>query len=111
MRYLLEGKLHFDYTESDISEAALQKLLSIFSKTNSNKELISKLRSLIKQRDEIAHKAFVVLYGSTNKVNAELEKLSEEYIQIAVQLGEILGDINDASLKLYLIRNPRAIKK
>ena len=110
VRYLLGDKLHFDYNESDVSEAALQRLLSIFSKINSNKELIEQLRKLVKQRDEIAHKAFVELYGPT-KSEAEFEKMYQKYVEVGKQLSRLLTAVNDENFKLFSIYKSHAAKK
>ena len=63
VRKFLPDKLVYRYSRQDIQDAALGKLVGVFSKISANDKLISELRTLTKTRDDLAHKAFVHLYG------------------------------------------------
>jgi hypothetical protein len=63
VRYLLGGRLHFDFHRADINDAPLGRLVGSFSKSCANASLVAQLRSLIKYRDAAAHRALICLYG------------------------------------------------
>lgn len=92
VRFLLNGKLSFNYTREEMDEAALERLTNIFSKINSNEELIKRIRALIKHRNNVAHRALVHLYGK-GRTDEELKANIDEFIEIAEKLGLILRDL------------------
>ena len=96
---LVDDRLSFSYSHSDIDEAALEKLLGIFSKVNGNKEFIKELRALINIRNEVAHRAFVDLYKPAQKT-PDFEPKSDELIQIAEKLGAILAQMSEETTKV-----------
>ena len=57
-------KVHFDYTAKDVEEFPLERLLSIFSKLNANKELIKRLNKLRAERNHVAHNSLIIAMGS-----------------------------------------------
>ena len=75
-----------------MDEAALERLTNIFSKINSNEDLIKRIRALIKHRNNVAHRALVHLYGK-ERTDEELKASIDEFIEIAKKLGLILRDL------------------
>jgi hypothetical protein len=102
VRKVLDAKLHFQYSRSDIDQAALGKLLSIFCKINKNEDLVKDLRKLIKHRDDLAHKALVHLYGEP-KSDAEFDAMTDSAIEIAEKLGSLMATVRQEILHVYAI--------
>ena len=92
VRRLLSEKLTYRYARKDVQDAAYGKLVEVFGKVNGNDELIADLRSLKKIRDDLAHKAFVNLYG-TMPEDAELRRRADLYIGVADKIGKLMGRI------------------
>ena len=108
-RFILDGKLAFKYEKSDINEAALEKLLSIFKKINSNEELIKNIRKLIHQRNHIAHKALAQLYGS-KRTDSEFATLADEYAITTTEITKILDGLQAEHLLIHEIHKKLGIQ-
>ena len=102
VRKRLNGKLHFEYRRTDIDQAALGKLLSIFCKINGNEDLVKQLRKLLKHRDDLAHKALVHLYG-TPKSDSEYAAMSDSAIETASKLGELMSVLHQEINRVVVI--------
>jgi hypothetical protein len=94
VRHLLHGKVHFDYHRDDIRDAPLGKLIGSFVKVCANRELVSRMRSLVKHRDHAAHRALLYLY-STGANDDELHKLIVENYKLTEDVTSILDGINE----------------
>lgn len=99
VRQLLPETISYRYQKLDIQEAALGKLVSVFSKINSNDELVFELRKLVKTRDDLAHRAFVHLYGSLPPAK-DLQSKASTFIDVAAQIGELLKSLNTETVKV-----------
>lgn len=55
IRNLLDGKMYFAYSEADIANYPLERLLAIFGKLIGNDDLKSRLNKLRKLRNDVAH--------------------------------------------------------
>jgi hypothetical protein len=106
VRQFLPEKLSYRYSRQDVQDAALGKLVNVFAKISSNDKLISELRTLIKVRDDLAHKAFIALYGQLPPED-ELKKRGDTLLKIAERVGLILGELHDDSLALVALRPPK----
>jgi hypothetical protein len=92
VRVLLKGQLSFQYTREEINEAPLERLTSLFSKINANNDLVKRIRSLLKHRNEIAHGAFTHLYGPP-KTDEQFKTDTAEFLVVAGKLDVIMKDI------------------
>lgn len=97
VRALLKGQLSFQYTREEINEAPLERLTNLFAKINANNDLVKRIRSLLKHRNEIAHGAFVHLYGSP-RTDEQLKADTTEFIIVATKLDVIMKDIFNEAL-------------
>jgi hypothetical protein len=55
-----KGRVHFGFTKQDIERKSLGQLVRTFEKYNSNAKLIGDLKPLPKQRNFIAHQAYLL---------------------------------------------------
>lgn len=93
VRDILAGKLHFAFDQSDVQDAPLGRLLTIFSKICPNKELVSELRGLIKHRNQAAHQAFVCLYDDETSTEA-YKAMTSANIELTTVLTRLLPQIH-----------------
>jgi len=104
-RAILANRLHFDFKRDDYQDAALGRLVHVFSKLCANKDLVLRLRAVVKNRDHIAHQALVKLYkenistqeysGLIEELNNQMNTASQLMTDIAKEMkkmGERLGD-------------------
>ena len=103
VRQFLPEKLSYRYSRQDVQDAALGKLVNVFAKVSSNDKLVSELRTLVKTRDDLAHKAFLNLYGPVPPED-ELKKRGDALLKVAERVGLILGELHDDSLSLVALR-------
>jgi hypothetical protein len=103
VRRFLPEKLTYRYARQDVQEAALGKLVNVFAKVTPNDKLVAELRGLVKARDDLAHKAFVNLYGPKPS-EEEFRKRGDAFIQVARRLGNILGELHEESVRLVAVR-------
>ena len=92
VRVLMAGKLSFQHKREDIEDAPLERLTNTFARINANAELVKQIRSLIRVRNEVAHRAFKHLYGPS-KQDADFEKSIKHFIEVAQQLSAIMKDL------------------
>jgi len=100
-RAILASRLYFDFKRDDYQDAALGRLVHIFSKLCANKDLVLGLRSVVKSRDHIAHQALVKLYkqdisaqeysGLIAELNNQMNTVSQLMTDIAKEM-EKMGD-------------------
>ena len=103
VRKFLPKGFTYRYARQDVQDAALGKLVNVFAKVSPNDKLIVELRGLVKTRDDLAHKAFVNLYGPKPS-EEELRKRGDRFVEVAERLGNILGELHDDSLRLVAVR-------
>jgi len=99
VRDSLPSGMTYLYSGTDVQDLALGRLVSVFAKLNNNKALIKKLQNLQKERDNLAHRALVKLYGPasvTEDFSAQILLLTV----LAEQLGQLLSDVLDEHVKL-----------
>ena len=103
---LLEQRLHFGYQRSDIQDAPLGRLLTVFSKVCANADLVNEMRSLIKHRDRAAHQAFICLYGTGTSEQA-FTQMKDENLKLSTQLGTLLPRLHDETVKVAKVMNTK----
>ena len=94
-------KVHFDYTAKDVEEFPLERLLSIFSKLNANKELIKRLNKLRAERNHLAHNSLIIVMGSKYDAGAIEDRLQEYYL-LEGELTDCLNLVIEESQSLML---------
>jgi uncharacterized protein YdiU (UPF0061 family) len=94
IRHLLSKRLHFDYHRSDINEAALGRLIGAFAKSSANTELVTRLRSLVRQRDSAAHTALICLYDSST-TDEQYHTMIKANHALSDELREVLSALID----------------
>ena len=83
-RQILAGRVHFDFRRDDYQDAALGRLVQVFSKLCPDKQLISDLRSVVRRRDHFAHKALLKLYDD----NVPPDEYSRLIDEMTVDMGK-----------------------
>ena len=101
VRKLLPPTITYGSSRRDIQDAALGKLINVFSKCRGNQAFISDLRSLTSTRDELAHKALVGLYGTVPEPS-DLEAKAASFQKKAETISELLAKLNKESLNILL---------
>lgn len=104
-RAFLNGRLHFDFRREDYQEAALGRLIQVFSKLCNDKKLIIDLRSLVQRRDHIAHKALLKLYDDNTSPD-EYSDLINELQSDMVKISALMIRISSETAKLGTTRAP-----
>jgi hypothetical protein len=99
VRDSLPSGMTYLYSGADVQDAALGRLVSVFAKMNNNKALIEKLQNLQKERDNLAHRALVKLYGPA-RVTEDFSVQIPILIVLAEQLGLLLSDVLGEHVKL-----------
>ena len=82
-------KMYFGYSAKDVEEFPLERLLNVFSKLNSNKELLARLNKLRVERNHIAHRSLMITVGSMYDRGAVEDKY-HEYFWLEDELTECL---------------------
>ena len=82
-------RVHFGYSAKDVEEFPLERLLNVFSKLNTNKELLSRLNKLRVERNHIAHRSLIVTMGPMYDPGA-IEDKYMEYFWLEDELTECL---------------------
>jgi len=96
---VLNGRLHCGYDQSDVQEAPLGRLLTVFAKICSNEELLAEMRSLVKHRDLAAHQAFICLYGP-GPGDQKLIEMSSANAKLGTRLSLLLPRLHQEMLKV-----------
>lgn len=76
----LKGTIEFNYSESEIENSSLGKLIFHFKKLSSDSHLIDAMSSLTSDRNYVAHRGFVVQYETySNAVSYqdEIDKIKD----------------------------------
>jgi len=102
VRELLGDRLHFGFQHSEIKDAPLGRLITVFGKTCANTELVDDLRSVVKHRDSAAHQAFLCLYGEKPDPEA-FSRMIDENIKLATQLTELLPRVHNEMAKVVAV--------
>lgn len=89
IKHCVGDKIYFDYAAKDVESFALERLLKVFSKLNSNNELITRLNKLKDERNHIAHKALIITMVSKYDSGA-IEDKYIEYYSLEDELSECL---------------------
>ena len=74
----INGCLTFNYSEKEIDNASLGKLIFLYKKVSSNEKLFNKMEMLAADRNYVSHKGFVVqckVHSETEKYEDEIEKI------------------------------------
>jgi hypothetical protein len=100
VRLILGGRLHFDFSRRDYQDAALGRLINVFSKVCPNKELVTDLRAVVKHRDHVAHQALLRLYSDKPPSDAEYLPLLSELNEVVQLVSRLLQRIVDEMAKL-----------
>lgn len=95
----VEGFVQFDYTENDLDDLPLGRLLNLFKKLNSNAELLARLQKLQTERNHIAHRSLLISMGSLYDMGA-CEDKHIEYLILEDELTECLQAVNAESRQL-----------
>lgn len=91
--------VHFDYTEDDLNDLPLGRLLNLFKKLNSNTEFVQRLQSLQTERNHIAHRSLLITMGSLY----DRGLVEDKYIEYSIledELTECLQLLNNESRSL-----------
>ncbi len=95
----VENIVHFDYTENDLDDLPLGRLISLFKKLNSNTALIKRLHALQTERNHIAHRSLLITMGSFYDRGLVEDKYLE-YSILEDELTECLQALNSESRNL-----------
>ncbi len=87
----LGGRLFFGFSYDDVERLSLGKLIARFSKYNGNKDLCKLLYDLTKERNHIAHKAYLL----TEEKIKDSEVLAKEFEKV-VKIRERVLEANKA---------------
>lgn len=94
----LGNQIPFDFSRKSVKNDSLRRLLTKFSKVNSNKDLIDRIDHLIKDRNYCVHQAYVMTF----------EKMfNNKYLSDEIKKFKILADNSSK----YLILLQRELKK
>ena len=78
VRRILAGRIDFNFHRDDYKEAPLGRLVQLFSKLCGNEKLVLDLRAAVRDRDHLAHRAFLRLYDIPPPSDEEFLSLCEE---------------------------------
>jgi hypothetical protein len=95
----VENIVHFDYTENDLNDLPLGRLLSLFKKLNPNTALVQRLQVLQTERNHIAHRSLLITMGSMYDRGLVEDKYIE-YTMLEDELTECLQLLNTESRSL-----------
>ncbi|MBA7490420.1 hypothetical protein ES702_00958 [subsurface metagenome] len=99
----LDKQIPFRFTYIDVKNDSLGKLLKKFEKFNSNKQLIDKVKQSIKERNYLAHRAYLMT-SEEQKDDEYLSKQIEKMKKIVVSSRECLDELTQESRKLEKIK-------
>lgn len=104
VRYIVPTDLHFGFDGKDYETAALGTLLKVFSKVCGDSNLVADLKSIISHRDNIAHKAALILFQKEPLSEKEFDVLAEQVSaegKVITQLIERLRETHNKLEKTY----------
>ena len=97
--YLVEDRIHFDFSISDVENYPLERLLNLFGKMNRNEELKKRLNKLRAERNYIAHEGLLVTVGSAPNMDT-LHQKAEDFFYLQDELAECLNLLTTESRML-----------
>lgn len=97
--YLVEDRIHFDFSISDVENYPLERLLNLFGKMNRNEELKKRLNKLRTERNYVAHEGLLVTVGSTPNMDS-LHQKARDFFFLQDELAECLNLLNQESKML-----------
>lgn len=95
----VEGIVHFGYSENDLDDLPLGRLLQNFKKLNSNTELAERMNKLRVERDHLAHRSLLITMGSLYD-RGMIEDKFIEYSVLEDELTECISALNIESRRL-----------
>ncbi|MDF0377016.1 hypothetical protein GOC95_02210 [Methylophilus sp. YYY-1] len=99
INYLVEGRVHYDFSITDVENYPLERLLSVFGKLNGNQELQKRLNKLKSERNYVAHQALLVTIG--NNLNTDtLHEKARDFFYLEDELMECLKLLTDEGTSL-----------
>ncbi len=99
IRQRVGDDIHFDYTEKDVEDLPLGRLLGLFSKFSADAELLGRLRKLQDERNHIAHRSLLIAMGTSYDRGAVEDKYIE-YFRLEDELTECLQAVIAANRAL-----------
>ena len=87
--HLVEDRVHFDFSISDIENYPLERLLTLFGKLNRNEALKKRPNKLRNERNYAAHEALLVTIGSNPNMDT-LHKKAEDFFYVEGELAECI---------------------
>ncbi|QOX78253.1 hypothetical protein FY034_04665 [Trichlorobacter lovleyi] len=99
IHHLIGGRVHFDFSISDVENYPLERLLNIFTKLNGNEELKKRLNKLRSERNYVAHEALLVTIDSNPNMDT-LHKKAEDFFYLEDELVECLQLVTEEGRKL-----------
>jgi hypothetical protein len=106
IKHRTKGLLHFDFSEKDVQDLPLGRLIVHFEKLNENKELHKLLRGIVKDRNDLAHKGFLPgLVGTATeadlqKLTTELHSINQKLTKCFAELGKEVDQLKAKAVKL-----------
>lgn len=102
VRALLPDEIAYGYTGDDLRDAPLGTLLRAFARANANETLIRELRAEQGLRDELAHRAYLDLFGE--KVSEpEVETRIDPMIRTCGRVASLVGRVYFETQKLFKV--------
>ncbi len=95
----VDGVLHFDYTEADLDDLPLGRLLGLFRRLNASEELVKRMQALQAERNQIAHRSLLTTMGPLFD-RGLVEDKHIEYSVLEDEVTECIQSVNDESRKL-----------
>jgi len=93
------GVVHFDYTENDLDDLPLGRLLGLFRKLNANEELVKRMQRLQTERNQIAHRSLLITMGPLFD-RGLVEDKHIEYSILEDEVTECIQSVNQESRQL-----------
>ena len=111
----LHGITKYRISEKDIDKLSLGGLVDKFKKFNDNDNLIKGLRSIIVERNFIAHQSYVALHGKGGKLKEieDIEPLYEQAVKAKesaekcfLELVQEIGKLEERFTKIQRMTEP-----
>lgn len=100
LKHVVPAELHFGFDGKDYETAALGTLVKVFAKVCGDSCLVSELKSEICHRDDIAHRATLVLFKKEPLSTEEFIKLSDQLAVHGKKITDLLRRLGEAHDKL-----------
>ena len=99
-KYLISEQIYFGFDGNDYNNAPLGKLINIFSKTCSDKALVSDLKSEVSHRNYIAHQAALELFRKDPLSDEEFNELSQKVENHSKNITSLLSRLKVVNQQL-----------